>query len=167
MRSLIENIDRVSRGDLLSAEEWNKLRIIIGAIVAEQNSIQSGIGGIFPAPAEMMRIITTNGDYWTCRKFEGGVQGSVDQFVAKPWELRPSVTSIGAQTYSYSDDFTREATEGIETEDQVLTLGVSLNETLIWACQANMTGVTTITNGDPVTWIDLNLAARTWAKVAV
>lgn len=164
MISPAEKSRPVSRGDVLTAAQWNALRRAVLSVLNEQEGLAQLLRGHLPAAAVMMRIQSSNGDYWTCRRFDGTTAGPTDVLVAKPWELRPSVTAIGSQTYVYTDDTERVATESAVNETQVVVPSWTTTETVIWAARARNTGV--IASGEALNWLDLNVAGRAWAKKA-
>lgn len=151
-------------GDVFTAAQWNALRRAVVDILREQLATAQPLRGHLPAAAVMMRIKSSNGDYWTCRRYDGTTEQTEDVKVAKPWELRPSVTAIGSQTYSYTNDAERVATESSVDETQVVVPSWTVDETVIWAARARDTGVAA--SGQALNWLDLNVAGRAWAKKA-
>jgi len=100
-------------------------------------------------------------DYLICRTWDGKTEGTEDVKVAKPYLLRRSTKRTG-YTYIYTTDYMRTS---IKTSDgsgelQVIVPAYLKNDE-IWAAKAD-TGVTV--GGVDVTYIDLNLDARAWAK---
>lgn len=151
------------KGQPIKAAEQAKLRAAVLALIREQPGLLTGLRHHLPAPALMLRLKSSNGDYWTCRQFDGATELDVDIHVAKPWELRPSVTAIGGQTYTYATDSERTADDGVSTETQVITLPWTIDETVLWAVRSDHTGVLG-PSGEELVWLDKNVAARSWAK---
>lgn len=163
MRRPSLKVSPLGRGDLLTAVHMNQIRGAIIEMLQEQDGFANILRHHLPNPAVMMRLKSSNGDYWTCRRFDGSFEGADDVFVAKPWELRPSVTAVGPQTYSYSTDRERTATEGSDNETQVIVPDYVDDESVIFACRALNTGVVGPSSVS-VRWLDLNVAGRGWAK---
>ena len=158
-------IDLALPGNPIEASQWNLIRSAILSILGEFPGLGQTLDGHLPSSADMFRIKSSNGDYWTCRRYDGTDEGDTDYLIAKPFELRPSVTALGTQTYSYSADNARAATDGPDSEDQEVIPPWVVNESVIWAAFADNVGVTSDA-GARIDWIDLNTAARAWGKSA-
>jgi len=113
------------------------------------------------AKVTRFRYKSMSGDYLVCRTWDGTTEGDTDVKVAKPYLLRESTTRTG-YTYNYTGDQARTSTKTSDgsTEDQVI-VPAYVEDDEIWATKAD-TGVTV--GGVDVTYIDLNLDARAWAK---
>ena len=113
------------------------------------------------------RIKSVQGDYCTCRTWDGTTEGSTDVYVAKPYKLRNSITSATIDgvsvSYSYTSTVARTATISSTDEDQVIVPRYLSND-LIYAVTSNYTGVSV--SGTPLTLIDINADGRAWAKEA-
>lgn len=115
-----------------------------------------------------MRITAISGDYLTCKRIivvSGAAEVVEDQTVnvAKPPRLRKSETSRNSITFSgYSTDGqSRTATNtSSETESQTVVTPYLVDDEIL-AQRVFNTGVT-----DATEWVDLNVDARAWAKVA-
>ncbi len=123
------------------------------------------------------RVVSTHDDYLTCRLHLSASDETLsdDIAVAKPWHMRQSVFDGNTITYddgsSYSYSYTSASartvtdTSDSTTQDQVLVPdyipGVSAGEIII-AVSGN-TGLTD-SNGDPITWTELNNAPRGWIE---
>lgn len=153
------------QGAPILARDFEALRQSVLRLYEESPGRANNLNGWSSASHVMMRIKSSNGDYLTCRRYNGAVEETEDIEVAKPFELRPSVTALGSQTYSYTTDIERVATEGVDNETQVITPQWVINETVIWAVRANYTGVTGA-GGDAISWLDANVIGRSWAKKA-
>lgn len=106
-----------------------------------------------------------HGDYITCRSWNGIAEGMTDVQVAKPYDLRFSITSEIRRgdliTYSTWDETnqTRVAT-GPATKTQVIDRQYNVNDPI--AAISAPTGI--IAGGSPVTWLDTNSDARAWLE---
>lgn len=111
------------------------------------------------------RVKSVQGDYCTCRTWDGTTEGSTDVYVAKPYKLRNSITSATIDgvsvSYSYTSTVARTATISSTDEDQVIVPRYLSND-LIYAVTSNYTGVSV--SGTPLTLIDINADGRAWAK---
>lgn len=65
--------------------------------------IEPGKGG-GGTPGEY-RIKSVQGDYLTCRSWDGTNEGSTDIYIAKAYRLREALTSEGGYTYTYEAGF--------------------------------------------------------------
>lgn len=109
------------------------------------------------------RVKSIQGDYITCRTWDGTTEGANDVLIAKPYQLRNSITSRNSISYSYTNTTERVANDGTDTETQVVVPSYVVDDE-IFAIGKAPTGVDDGT--DPITWLDLNLDARAWAKKA-
>lgn len=92
-----------------------KVRVVLGStpnITLDDNGLiiqvpngGGGAGGGGGALATY-RLKSVQGDYITCRTWDGASDGPVDVLIAKPWRLRESVTALTiygvAHTYTYA-----------------------------------------------------------------
>jgi hypothetical protein len=103
-----------------------------------------------------IRIVLQN--YLICRTWDGVTQGSTDVLVARPKNLR-TTGNVNQRTISVTPDGGGAAISAVES----ITPVYAANDE-IYACEP--TGGTSLTNGNPpheaVTWLDLNVDARTW-----
>jgi hypothetical protein len=118
--------------------------------------------------AVRMRVQSVSEDHLVCRTWKGGESGTVDILVAKPWELRKTGwdgQTIDGITYTYSSGTARSATDGVDTENQVITspYTVSGGYVDIVAIRYFQGGTDVTVANKAVEWLDLNLAARAWA----
>jgi len=117
--------------------------------------------------AVRMRVQSVSDDHLVCRPWRGGDISAVDILVAKPWELRKTGwdgETIGGITYTYSSGTARSATDGVDTENQVIGPPYTLSGGYVdLVAIRNVQGGTDVTvAGKAVEWLDLNLAARRW-----
>lgn len=120
------------------------------------------------------KIIDVFDDYLECKWYSPRTEylHSVTVFIAKPFILRQTpFDGVGDLTFDNGDTISyvydtyrlREADDGSNTEDQVVTPDYIANEQILVVFGA--TGVTV--GGVPLMWSDINTAARAWAEVAV
>lgn len=113
------------------------------------------------------RIKSVQGDYYTCRTWDGTTEGGSDVYVAKPYKLRNSITSESIDgvtvSYSYASTVARTATISSVDEDQVIVPRYLSND-IIYVATSNYTGVSV--SGTALTLIDMNCDGRAWAKEA-
>jgi hypothetical protein len=134
-------------------------------------SVTDDTGGVvsvaFPAAGGVTqyRLKSVQGDYVTCRTWDGTTEGGTDVYIAKPMKLRNSITSATIDgvsvTYSYTTTVARTATISSVDEDQVIVPRY-LADDLIYAISADYTSVSV--SGTPLTKIDINADGRAWAK---
>lgn len=110
------------------------------------------------------RVKSVQGDYCTCRTWDGTTEGS-DVYVAKPYKLRnPGSEIIDGVTVNYTSyptSVSRVADISGTTENQVIVPRYLSND-LIYVATSNYTGVSV--SGTPLTLIDVNCDGRAWAK---
>ncbi len=131
-------------------------------------------GGAAVTPVGRFRVKSVQGDYVTCRTWDGTTEGSSDVLVAKPPQLRHSISSqpINGVTVSYSgysiDGTTyvcsRTASGSGYSDQTEYVLPVWQKSTgqdsELWAFKPkDGTGVT------DCDWLDLNIDARAWCEV--
>lgn len=127
---------------------------------------------IFPSPGDSpppviqrLQIVSISGDALVCNPFDGASADTTSEIqVAKPPELRRSHTSWNGMTFIYSTDQARVATSGADTENQSVVPAYVVGDVILAA--DNIVGGSGVTGMDDTDlgWIDLNLAARAWAK---
>lgn len=140
-------------------------------------STQSGGG------ATRYRVKSVEDDYTTCRTWDGSTEGASDVLIAKPPELRHSLTSqtikndLGNnQSVTYSGfgivggKCTRTAAaSGYANQGEIVLpqyiLAGTTADAEIWADEpVGGTGVTV--SGNELTWMDTNRAGRKWCQVS-
>jgi hypothetical protein len=116
-----------------------------------------------------MRVQSVGNDHLVCRIWDGATSGTLDIPVAKPPELRRTGwhgATLDGITYTYSSGYQRSATDGVDTEDQVIgppyTVSGGSVEILALRPALGTGGLGVTFNDAAVEWIDLNLAARRW-----
>ena len=126
------------------------------------------------------RVKSVQGDYITCHTWDGSTEGSTNVLIAKPPNLRHSITSqtINSLSITYSGHnidggkCTRTASAtwegGTITQNEMVLppwqiAGTSVAAE-IWADEpTGGTGVTV--SGNALTWIDKNLDGRAWYQI--
>ena len=142
-----------------------------------------------PAAASGLRIaqmITINvssfGDYMLCRTWDGTTEGATMIAVARPFLLRKSVFDgflIDGYSYTYASVSQRVKTRDSDdkAETQVIVPAYVNSDTsdirhIIYAATGISGGTKVLETGNeldptkPVTWLDLNVDGRAWAKKA-
>lgn len=162
----------VSEG-FIPPSQWNQMRQAIEEIVREQIGYANKLNTHLPASVAQFLYKSSDGDYIVCRAFDGTETG-VDVAVAKPYLLRPSMTTRGVFTYTYTSDVERQSTDtgDSSTEDQIVTPSYLTDEVIYAARVRRGTGVVTDgvvgeqANAEPILWLDLNVDGRMWAEVS-
>lgn len=120
------------------------------------------------------RVKSIEGDFLTCRTWDGTTEGTEDIYIARDPELRRSLfegqsiaySSDGdsfTATYTYSSNTKRTKTVGATAETQVIIPYYKTDFTVILAAEsANGTGVTD-PNEEPIRLVEIT--QRAWAKL--
>lgn len=128
----------------------------------------SGGGG-----AERFRVKSVQGDYVTCRTWDGTTEGGTDIKIAKPPKLRHSVTSESIEgvtiSYSYStrsnnNDGQRTASASGASQTEIIMPVYITNDVIFATKPLRGTGVSV--SGTPLEYLDLNVDGRAWGMVA-
>lgn len=163
---------RHQQGERLSAKKLNELVDVSNRIIRD--------GGYYPQQViptagskkksitKQYKIASIEGDYLVCNPFNGVETGLESIKVAKPPLLRTSLASRDELTFSYSDNQTRVADDGSNTETQVVVPSYVVGD-VIYAKNniVGGTGVSVVVNGavTPIEWI-IDGDSRAWAKQA-
>ena len=115
------------------------------------------------------RVVSRGDEVIYCRTWNGSVAGEDLIPLAKPWDLRMSVTARNSITYGYTTESERVATYSGGTETQVVVQAYAENDVILAVCLPSGTlvspvAVPGVSGTVPVDWQDLNLAGRRWAK---
>lgn len=144
------------RGQAITAAQLNEL-------VEATRRFSSHPGETLEAPGPpggiaLAAVTITNieDDYLACETEAGIVIN-----VARPSLLRASLDSHNGIDFTYSSATEREASDGEDTETQVIVPAYAVGDTLIALGLVDGTGVE-----DAPDWLDLNVDARAWAKAA-
>lgn len=128
--------------------------------------------------AKRYRVKSVQGDYLTCRTWDGSTEGDTDVLVAKPPQLRHSITaqtvnsvSVTYSDYAISDGVCTRKASATSYPDQdemvipVWQLAGTRVDAEIWADQPE--GGTGVEDEDeePIEWQDTNRDARAWCQV--
>ncbi len=150
-------------------QELRSLRAAIERLRWEKSQLDSGdflVGGvpitpptIPPSPGILATVTAIGTDSLTCT-----ANGS-SETVAKPFLLQRtpfhdnSITFQDGQNvgYSYSNPYTRVATDSPDSETQVITPGWFIGDILLVFY--------TLTNISNVYWQDCNMAGRQWGRI--
>lgn len=153
-------------GDTVSASQLNRLVSNVnrghpGAASPRQVPGRWGPGLIVQA-----NVVEQGGDWLKVLTWDGTTEGTTEIIVAKPYLLRRSITSWNGITYTYTSDYEREATDGVDTEDQVIVPAYVADD-IVYIVRVSAFGTDVEDeDGNPVYWLDLNVDGRAWAKVA-
>jgi hypothetical protein len=109
-----------------------------------------------------MRVVSVHNNHLLCTRWIGTEWSTIQEKVAKPFLLRASITIRNGITYAFTDPSTRTATQGSNTESQVIVPSYVANHDEIYAVSVPHTGVTE--SGRELTLMDLNIDGRAWAK---
>lgn len=152
------------RGEAITAARLDQPRRAIAELIGSVGA--RGVAGSITGMRVMQMEVTTNAsDILTCSMRDGttALADSVIS-VAKPYLLRNSIASRGGITYTYSATDTREADDGATTEDQVVVPSYIAGDVIYsLSIVIGSTGVTDA-EGVAVSWLDLNVDGRAWAK---
>lgn len=163
---------RVSDGLKLTRGDYGNVLDLSPALIDLARKLSAGGSGVFASgSATQYRVKSVQGDYLTCRTWDGTTEGSDDVYIAKPFKLRHSITSAvldGATVnYTYASlannlDGTRTATPTSGSAETELVVPRWLANDLIYAVQSNATGVSV--GGNALTMVDINADGRAWVK---
>lgn len=115
-----------------------------------------------------MQIVGVAGDYLQCRKYSGTSASGPTVSVAKPYLLRKTPfngASRNGISYSYTSDVSRTASLSGETETQVVVPSYVVGD-IIYAIKGVVGGVGVTLTAGTISWLDLNVDGRAWAKEA-
>jgi hypothetical protein len=120
------------------------------------------------------RVKVTYGDYIMCHGYDtvNDEEDDEDILIAKPYLLRQtpfdgeSIVFSESQTitYTYSDEATRSATDGTDTETQVIVPSYFENDEII-AVSRISGGTGVVVNDVQLAWEDMNTTGRFWAVI--
>lgn len=113
---------------------------------------------------QQFKIESIAADYLVCNPWNG-IEATASQFIiAKPPELRRSRVSWNGLTFTYTNDQARTASNGSDTEDQVVVPLYVVGD-VIYGLKG-ITGGTGVEleDGTAVEWLDQNVAGRAWAQ---
>lgn len=160
----------VKRGERITADSQNAVRTAInrlarGVSAPRQVSRKrlSGGGGTSPVPV-VMSVLSNYSDYLTCYAVDQNGITLTDEvhFVAKPYMLRNSMTSRNDITFEYTNIDARTAEKESATEDQAVVPSYITGDIIV--VQRMFT--TVLQGSTPISWQDLNVDARAWARLA-
>jgi len=144
------------------------LMVIVGQ---DTFSVGGAAAALTPAfiPMPMTRrfkIASVAGNYLVCNPYavDGTVITSQSINIARPYELQTSLAAWNGLTFSYTDNQSRSATDGTNTEPQVIVPAYVVGDQIMAECMPHGgTGVTD-SSGKKVNWMDSNRGGRAWAK---
>lgn len=163
-----------------AAHQWAKM-------VAGSPNLESSFGGAlriiykeagtgekwalveFPATSPQIRrfrVQSVHGDYIKCKGLTGAVLDAEMTDIAKNFLCRrtPFDGQVRAGvSFSYTNDSRRTATQGAETETQVIVPSYVSGDEIL-AIGSVPGGTAVVVGGTELLWIDLNLDGRAWAK---
>lgn len=156
-------------GEPLDHRKMNQVVDAVNAMVQGANPPQQVLpkpGDVPPLVVQRMAISAIAGDYLICNPFVGSVPDTASEIlVAKPPELRRSVTERADLTFTYSGDQERLAfNEDAEEENQIV-VPLYIEGDVIFAMNSIVggSGVSDL-DGTDLGWQDMNVAGRAWAK---
>lgn len=146
------------------------IRALVG-IVRPPQQVRERSAAVPPVVA-LFRIESVAADHLVCRRWDDlAGAGAEDVLVAKSYLLRRTPfdgkTRDGI-TYTYTTDIEREATEGADSETQVVVPLYVAGDVIAAASPVSGHFLQPTVAGLPTTvpWLDLNLDGRAWAKKA-
>jgi hypothetical protein len=160
---------RVVRGQKLLAEDWND---IIRRLLRLEDRFRSLQGKVNPAQLHAFLYVASFGDAIEALSvnYDTGAPG-VKTYLAKPWTMRPTVTTRGGHVYAYTTDYERTDTFGGNVETQVLTPGYEDGDLIFAMIATRTTGVVVNFPGpDPppgntyLKWQVINVDGHQWAQ---
>ena len=131
-----------------------------------------GSGGGTPISVSMYRIKSFQGDYMTCRSWNGSSEGATDIYIAKPVKLRNSATAAtidgGAVTYSYDSSTLQRvaASATYGSEIHYIVPRYNVNDVIHAVDSATGVSFTVSSVVTVVSKIDLNVDGRVWARIS-
>ena len=151
-------------GQALSARSLNRL---VSGIVRARPAILSPQQIAVPQAGAVLQVnvVEQGGDWLKVLTWNGADEGADLIYVAKPYLLRRSLTSWNGLTFTYSSNFEREATDGVDTEDQII-VPAYVTDDILYIVRPYGGTDTVDPGGQPIVWVDLNVDGRAWAKVA-
>ena len=142
---------------------------------------QQRLAGVIQQQTEIMRsphvrqfrIEEVRGDFLTCREYNVDAGLGTTIYIAKPYCLRQSPfdnKTIAGLTYTYAGSTTRDVTDGVDTETQIIIPFYQeptddYDGDIIYAIFGvhGGTGVGDV-NEQAIQWLDLNVDGRAWAQ---
>ncbi|MDL5052175.1 hypothetical protein QQ056_01135 [Oscillatoria laete-virens NRMC-F 0139] len=109
-----------------------------------------------------MRVVSVHNNHLLCTRWIGSEWSTIEEKVAKPFLLRASITTRSGIVYTFTNPSTRTASQGGNTETQVIVPSYVANHDEIFAMPVPHTGV--MESGRELTLMDLNVDGRAWAK---
>lgn len=156
-------------GEPVDHRKLNQMVDQVNAMIQGANPPQQ----IFPTPGDSpppviqrLQIGSISGDSLVCYPFDGASADTTAPIqVAKPPELRRSVVERDDLTFTYSSDQERVAFNTDAEEENQIVVPLYIAGDVILAAN-NIVGGSGVVGSDnqDLGWIDLNLAARAWAK---
>lgn len=160
----------IALGSLTIEESDGSPSIAFSRLIVPNGTLTDNGGGeaeltFSSAGVSQYRIKSVQGDYCTCRTWNGTTEGGSDVYIAKPYKLRTSITGATIDgvsvSYSYASSVERTATISGSGENQVVVPRYLAND-LIFAASSDHTSVSV--SGTELTLIDINADGRAWAK---
>lgn len=153
-------LEKWRKGDALEADKLDQPRRYLAEQEAIANSgeqIRPLISDINALPLIIQRFVVSSvaGDYVVCTRDDAS--GTVN--VAKPYQLRNSITSRNGVTYTYTTTQERDGTDGSNDETQVVTPSYVAGDVIF--AVGPVVGGTSVT--DALKWVDMNVDGRAWA----
>ena len=140
-----------------------------------------GVPGV-AAPVQMFVVEGIEKEFLICKDWDGEIEGEAYIHVAKPPELRYSITKAiiegVAVTYTYDDDpgrCQRTCASAVDSEVQIIIPRYKIGKAdvsderigVIYAAPVKDDNAGVVIPGTPeetIKWIDINVAGRAWAR---
>ena len=155
------------RGDAITATRWNQL------VDPINDSLRAATGSrpVSPVKAakpthQRFRVKSVGIDVLICREWDGTTEGAIDVNVALPYLLQRTPfdgNTRNGVTYTYTNNFTRTASDGSTVETQRITPDYVVDDEIVAVAVGTVLGGFNEITSD---WIDANLDGRAWAAEA-
>ena len=131
-----------------------------------------GAPGGAASPVERFRLKSVQGDYITCRTWDGTTEGGSDVKIAKPPKLRRSIASESIEgttvSYSYASrtnnlDGKRDASAGGVTITEIVMPVYIVNDEIFAA--KPLRGTDVVVSSVELEYLDINVDGRAWGMV--
>jgi len=170
----IRDVRRWRRGDKITDKRLNEgvdaINRIVGGVKPPRQVAAGGrpTVGSSGAKIEQLKVVTIGDDLLVCVPYDSLSADTENPFlVAMPYLLRRTPfdgLERDGITYTYIGSTSRDATDGSDTERQLITPSYVAGD-IIYAAR-NITGKTDVRdiNDVVIEWLDINVDGRAWAK---
>jgi len=161
----VGRIKKARKGEPIRARDYNQAPNLLNKDrVVKPPSQTDGARGV--GRVKRFEITEISGDYLVCIPKGSGQESGETVYIARPYLLQRSRASHNEVDFTYTDDQTRTADDGVDTETQVVVPAYVVGDE-IDACRViGGAGVTTTEDDGELTvqWRDVNTDGRFWAE---